>query len=83
MAEPEHKTLEMRVAELENKLAGVTAGPGAAPGATIPQVCSYCYYCWDCVRSVSVPVSRGIAQQAQMSGGALTPFSGGFSGMGY
>jgi hypothetical protein len=81
----EGKTLEMRIAELENKLAGVTA-PGAVPQlSTIPQLCSfcsYCYYCSSCV--VERTVARAIAaQQAQLSAGPVSPFAGGFGGLGY
>jgi hypothetical protein len=80
----EGKTLEMRIAELENKLAGMTAGPAAIPHlSTIPQLCSS--YCFCCVPiQIVVERSRGIAaQQALASGGAMTPFAGGFTGLGY
>lgn len=81
----EGKTLEMRIAELENKLAGMT-GPVAAPQlSTIPQLCSYCSYCYYCSSCVvERTVARAIAaQQAQVSGGPVAPFAGGFGGLGY
>lgn len=81
----EGKTLEMRIAELENKLAGMSAHGAAPQISTIPQLCSYCSYCYYCSSCVvERTVARAIAaQQAQVSGGHMAPFAGGFGGLGY
>jgi hypothetical protein len=83
------RSLEMRIAELENKLASIVAGPAGAhqPGAVTPSSSSFCFcycycFCNNCV--IVVERSRGIyQQQAQASPGPVAPFMGGFPSMGY
>ena len=83
------RTLEMRIAELENKLAmvgsmGVPHQPGAAASTSSFFCFCYCYcFCTNfCV--ITVERQRGVLQQqAQASPGPMAPFMGGFPGMGY
>ena len=89
MSEREHqggqqtRTLEMRVAELENKLASLTGGaPGAhQTAAATPALTSIFCYCY-CYCQPIERVRVIYQQQAQSSPGPVAPFVGGFGSFG-
>jgi hypothetical protein len=73
----EHKSLEMRVAELEDKLNKMSAMP-----ASIPQICVYacyqCYVCYTCIRNCIYECTCGPCIQYSANMGA----GGGFGTLG-
>jgi hypothetical protein len=86
MAE-EARTLEMRVAELEDKLVKLTAAPASIPRVCGGYVCYNCYTCYHCV--IAQCVIRQCIYECTCGPCSCTPTltagiggGGGFGGLG-